>query len=160
MPSLRDATTNDIGSILDMLKASAADQGFADEVAVSEQDLLEDGFGASPRFHVLLAEVDGFAAGMALYFFNYSTWGSRNGIYLEDLYVKSEYRGQRIGRKLLVRLAQIAEAAGCRRFQWVVHNANTSAVRLYESVGANTLREWSLMSIKGDAISRLATSES
>ena len=160
MLALRDATADDVGSILDMLRASAADQGFADEVVVSERDLLEDGFGASPRFYVLLAEVSGVTAGMALYFFNYSTWGSRNGLYLEDLYVRPEYRGQRMGRRLLVRLAQIAEAAGCRRFQWVVHNANASAVRLYEAAGANTLREWSLMSIKGDAITRLATSES
>lgn len=142
-----------------MLRSSAIDQGFPDELAVTETDLREDGFGERPRFRAILAEWDGDRAGMALFFFNYSTWGSRRGLYLEDLYVLREFRGRRIGRSLLVRLAQIAVKEGCGRFQWVVHSENAGAIRVYESIGAQSLREWTLMSIKGDAIHRLATSE-
>ena len=143
-----------------MLRNSAVDQGFPDELAVTETDLREDGFGDHPRFRAILAEWDSTPAGMALFFFNYSTWGSRSGLYLEDLYVRPEFRGRRIARSLLIRLAQIAVEEGCGRFQWVVHSQNANAVSLYESMGAQSLREWTLMSIKGDGIRRLAASES
>ena len=143
-----------------MLRNSAADQGFPDELAVTETDLQEDGFGDHPRFRAILAEWGSTPAGMALFFFNYSTWSSRSGLYLEDLYVRPEFRGRRIARSLLIRLAQIAVEEDCGRFQWVVHSQNTNAVSLYESMGAQSLREWTLMSIKGDGIRRLAASDS
>src|SRR5580765_4947437 len=92
---LRNATVDDVPSLLEMLRNSAADQGFPDELAVTETDLREDGFGDHPRFRAILAEWDSTPAGMALFFFNYSTWGSRSGLYLEDLYVRPEFRGRR-----------------------------------------------------------------
>lgn len=153
---LRDARVEDVPVILAMLRDSAAEQGFPDSLAVTEADLAADGFGPTQRFHVLLAELDGRPAGMALYFFNYSTWGSRMGLYLEDLYVDSSFRKRGVARALLVGLARIAIEHQCGRFQWVVHAANTAAVKLYESTGAEALVEWQLMSLKGEAIARLA----
>lgn len=157
--TLRNATVDDVPSLLAMLRHSAIDQGFPDELAVTETDLREDGFGSHPRFRAILAEWNNEPAGMALFFFNYSTWGSRSGLYLEDLYVRAEFRGKRVGRSLLIRLAQIAVEEDCGRFQWVVHSVNAVAVSLYESIGAQSLREWTLMSIKGDGIRRLAESD-
>src|SRR4051794_4629305 len=157
---MRDAVVDDVPLLLEMLRSSAMDQGFPDELAVTETDLREDGFGERPRFRAIVAEWSGSPAGMALFLFNYSTWGGRRGLYLEDLYVGKDFRGRRIGRSLLIRLARIAVDEGCGRFQWVVHSENSSAVRLYESIGAKSLREWTLMSIKGDAIQRLAAANS
>jgi GNAT superfamily N-acetyltransferase len=138
----------DVPEILDMLRASAADQGFPDEVVVTEEDLREGGFGAAPpRFYVLIAEVEGRVAGMALYFFTFSTWGSRDGLYVEDLYVRGEFRRFGLARQLMLELARIAQSRGCGRFQWTVHSKNTAAVRFYESVGARTLEDWRLMSL-------------
>jgi GNAT superfamily N-acetyltransferase len=149
----------DVSTILDMLGESAIEQGFADALAVTKADLVADGFGPDPRFFVILAESDGIAAGMALYFFNYSTWGSRSGLYLEDLFVARAFRKSGIARRLMIRLAQIADAHGCGRFQWVVHTDNAGALRLYESVGAKLLNEWKVMSLKEEAIRRLASSD-
>ncbi len=156
MLTIRAATIEDTPVLFAMLRDSSAEQGFPDELVVSEQDLREDGFGAQPRFFALLAEWHAAPAGLALYYFNYSTWGSRKGLYLEDLYVGAGFRKKRIARALLEQLARIAMQEGCGRLQWVVHNENSGALRLYESVGARSLREWSLMSLKGDEIRELA----
>jgi GNAT superfamily N-acetyltransferase len=155
---IREALVSDVPTVLAMLRESAFEQGFEDAVAVTEANLVEDGFGPAPRFYVLLADLDGLPAGMALYFFNYSTWGSRDGLYLEDLYVGSAFRRRGVGRALLARLAQVALARGCGRFQWVVQGGKANAVRMYEAAGAELLTEWRLMSLKGDAIARLAAS--
>lgn len=140
-----------------MLRLSAEDQGFADQLAVTEADLREDGFGkGAPRFFVLIAEVEHRVAGMALYFFTYSTWGSRDGLYLEDLYVRLEYRRFGVARKLMVELARIAVERGCGRFQWVVHSENLAAVRFYDALEARSLDDWRLRSLSGPALVRLA----
>jgi GNAT superfamily N-acetyltransferase len=148
MVSVRAAMPADVPRIYEMLCASAHDQGFPDEMAVTEQDLLEDGFGPAPRFFALIAEVSGAAAGLALYFFNYSTWGSRLGLYLEDLYVSREHRRAGVARALLARLAEIAKAEGCGRFQWMVHRGNERAIRFYESFGAVAAPDWIMMNLK------------
>lgn len=148
MLRIRPAEVNDVPLLYRFLYASAVDQGFPDSLAVTEADLLHDGFGREPRFHALIAEVDGLPAGLALYFFNYSTWGSRDGLYLEDLYVAPEFRGRGVGTALLERLEDQARARGCGRFQWVVHRGNAPARRLYESFGASSLDVWLSMSRK------------
>ncbi|MBC8164332.1 MAG: GNAT family N-acetyltransferase [Bryobacteraceae bacterium] len=153
---IRAAVEGDVSLILAMLHASARDQGFADEVVVTEDDLRADGFGAHPRFNALIAEFDGSAAGMALYFFNYSTWGSRLGLYLEDLYVAAEFRRRGLAPAMMRRLARIAFDEGCGRFQWVVNRGNEHAIRMYESLGAKSLHEWMLMTVGAADISNLA----
>lgn len=93
---------------------------------------------------------------MALWFFMYSTWVSRLGVYLEDLYVRPAYRGRGVGTALLTHLAKVAEENGCRRMQWLVHAQNEPAIRLYEKFGARHLSDWRLMSVKNDALRRAA----
>jgi GNAT superfamily N-acetyltransferase len=156
--TIRQAVIGDVPVLLRMLHQSAEDQGFPDEVVVSREDLEQDGFGPSPRFHAVVADWNSEPAGMALYFFNYSTWVSRYGIYLEDLYVDREHRNKGVAKALMSHLARIATAEGCGRFQWVVHCENARALRLYNALGAESIEEWTLMMVKGDAIGRLAES--
>ncbi len=146
MIQLRPARIEDASLLLEMLRASATDQGFPDKVAVTEEDLRADGFGDAPLFHTLLAEAAGQPAGMALYFFNYSTWNSRLGLYLEDLYVEPAFRGKGVGLLLLTSLSEIARNHGCGRFQWLVHKENAAALRLYQKFGARAASDWLLMS--------------
>jgi GNAT superfamily N-acetyltransferase len=128
-----------------MLCASAAEQGSPESLAVTPADLLDDGFGPHPLFQSVIAEVDQAAAGMALYFFNYSTWVSRIGLYLEDLYVDPRFRRAGVARALLDHLSAIARNAGGRRMQWLVHRENQAALQLYRSFGAQSLDNWIVM---------------
>ena len=145
MTTIRPAQPADVPLLYEMLRASAADQGSPESLVVTEADLLEDGFGPAQRFRCMVAEVDGTPAGLALYFFNYSTWVSRIGLYLEDLYVAPGFRRSGVARALLDHLAGIAKEAGCRRMQWLVHRDNESAKRLYDAFGAHALPDWILM---------------
>jgi GNAT superfamily N-acetyltransferase len=154
--TIRNATVHDVPAVLKMLHDSAADQGFPNEVGVTEEDLRADGFGDAPLFRILIGEWNGERAALALFFFNYSSWGSKTVLYLEDLYVGPDFRHRGIARALLSRLAEIALEKGCSRMQWLVHSANTTAIRFYESLGARGLSDWTLMTLKGDAIDNLA----
>lgn len=146
---IRAARADDVPAMFEMLVASAAEQGHAQDLCVDVESLREDGFGASPRFQALLAECDGRTAGLALYFFTYSTWTSRNGLYLEDLYARPECRRLGVARALMERLRAIAVAQGCGRFEWVVQRDNAAAIRFYESLGAMALSSWRLMGQRG-----------
>jgi GNAT superfamily N-acetyltransferase len=142
--TLRTATAHDAPAVYDIFRATAREQGNEQELCVTVDQVRDDGFGSSPRFHVLLAEVDGRIGGMALYFFDYSTWTSRNGLYLEDLYVNPESRRRGAARALMMRLAAIAKERGCGRMNWVVMRGNDPAIAFYESLGAERLDEWPL----------------
>ena len=145
--AIRAARADDAAAMFAMLQASAAEQGHPQELCVDVESLRADGFGPSPRFHALVAELDGSPAGLALYFFTYSTWTSRNGLYLEDLYVGPGSRRAGVARALMMRLREIAAEHGCGRFQWIVKRDNASAVRFYESLGAEALSSWALMKL-------------
>jgi GNAT superfamily N-acetyltransferase len=151
--AIRPARPSDVPLMLSMLRASAAAQGSPDSLVVTEANLLEDGFGPQPKFHCLIAEVEGAVAGMALYFFNYSTWVSRVGLYLEDLYVDPTFRRSGVARALLQRLWALAKDAGGARMQWLVHRDNQAARKLYESFGARFLDQWLLMTISDEVVS-------
>ncbi len=153
---IRAAVIGDVPVMLTMLQESARDQGFPHEVAVGADDLRADGFGPHPRFHTLIAEVDGTPAGLAIFFVNYSTWISRLGLYLEDLYVRPPYRSQGVAGALLYRLAAIAKSEGCGRFQWMVHRENHRAIQVYESAGARAADDWLMMMVKGADLDALA----
>ncbi len=143
--AIRAARADDVPAMFEMLEASAAEQGHAQDLCVDLERLREDGFGASPRFQALLAECDGRPAGLALYFFTYSTWPSRHGLYLEDLYARPECRRLGVARALMERLRAIAAEQGCGRLEWVVQRDNAAAIRFYESLGATALSSWQLM---------------
>jgi len=158
MLNIRPATAADVPAILRFIHELATYEREPDAVVATEADLLRDGFGPTPRFWSLIAELDGEPAGFALYFTSYSTWRGHHGIRLEDLYVTPALRGKGIGKALLVRLAQIAVEQGCPRLEWDVLDWNAPAIAVYERVGAHILTEWRIMRLSGDSLAALASS--
>lgn len=156
MLTLRDAEVEDTPQILTLIHELATYEREPDAVATTEGDLLRDGFGPDPRFHVVIAEWEGAVAGMAFWFLNYSTWRGKPGIYLEDIFVRPHFRRQGIGRALIHRLAGIARERGYERLVLQVLDWNQPAVDFYRSLGATTMGEWITMRFDGPAIERLA----
>ena len=156
MLRIRKAEAGDVSQILALVRELAEYEKASHEVKATEADLLRDGFSGTPRFFVELAEWESAPAGFALWFYNYSTWEGRPGIYLEDLYVRPALRGRGIGKALLVHLARRAAAERCGRFQWQVLDWNTPSIEFYEALGAKALREWITMRVSGADIVRLA----
>ncbi len=154
---IRKATAEDAVQILEFVRALAAFERAPDAVTATVEGLIRDGFGPHPFFECLIAQCDGQAAGFAFYFFNYSTWAGRPGIYVEDLFVLPEYRRLGIGKGLLKRVAAIALENGCRRLQWEVLDWNTPAIDFYRAMGAEFLDEWRNVRLSGEALDRLAT---
>jgi GNAT superfamily N-acetyltransferase len=157
MLHIRPSQSADVPLILELIHELAIYEREPDAVVATEADLLRDGFGERPFFHCLIAEWKGVAAGFAFYFFNYSTWRGRPGIYLEDLFVHPEHRGNGIGKALLVEVARIAVEKDCARFQWQVLDWNQTAIDFYHSLGATFLSEWRTMRVSGEALTALAT---
>ena len=155
--TIRPATPGDIPQILAFIRGLAAYEREPDAVTATEEGLLRDGFGPNPFYFCLMAEHQGRPAGFALYFFNYSTWMGRPGLYLEDLFVLPELRGLGIGKALLQRVAAIAVEKNCPRLQWEVLDWNTPAIDFYRAMGAEFLDEWRNVRVSGDALARLAT---
>jgi GNAT superfamily N-acetyltransferase len=155
--TIRIATAADVPQILAFIRALAAYEREPDAVTATEEGLLRDGFGPNPFYSCLIAEHDRRPAGFALYFFNYSTWMGRPGIYLEDLFVEPEFRGLGIGKGLLQRVAATALEKNCPRLQWEVLDWNTPAIDFYRAMGAEFMDEWRNVRIAGEALERLAT---
>jgi GNAT superfamily N-acetyltransferase len=156
MLTLRAAVAADVPVVLSLIRALADYEREPDAVVATEADLLRDGFGATPRFHVILAEWGGAPAGFAFYMFTYSTWRGSPVLYLEDLFVLPEHRKKRIGMALMKRLARIARDEGCERFVWEVLDWNEPSIRFYESLGARVLRDWLNVRMDADALIALA----
>jgi GNAT superfamily N-acetyltransferase len=154
--TIRKATPADVPVILDFIRALAIYEREPDAVSATEEGLLRDGFGHNPFYFCMIAEHEGAPAGFALYFFNYSTWMGRPGLYLEDLFVHPEFRGLGIGKALLQRVAAIAVENNCPRLQWEVLDWNTPAIDFYRAMGAEFLDEWRNVRVSGDALARLA----
>ncbi|HEX7729066.1 MAG TPA: GNAT family N-acetyltransferase [Terracidiphilus sp.] len=156
---IRPAVRADVPQILAFIRALAAYEREPDAVTATEDDLVRDGFGPNPFYFCLIAECDGIPAGFAFYFFNYSTWLGRPGLYLEDLFVLPEFRGRGVGKALLQRVAQVAVENHCPRLQWEVLDWNTPAVDFYKAMGADFLDEWRNVRITGEALRKLAGME-
>jgi GNAT superfamily N-acetyltransferase len=154
--TIRLATRSDIPQILAFIHALAVYEREPEAVKATAADLERDGFGPNPFYYCLIAEHDGHPAGFALYFFNYSTWVGRPGIYLEDLFVEPEFRGLGIGKALLKRVASIAVEKGCLRLQWQVLGWNTPAIEFYRAMGGEFLDEWRNVRVNEKALKRLA----
>ncbi len=156
MLNIRPATPADVPLIQQFIRDLAEYERSPESAVATEQDLLRDGFGPQPKYRCVLAEWDRQPAGFAFFFYNYSTWQGRPGLYLEDLFVRPAFRGKGIGKALLLHLAQIAVAENCGRFQWQVLDWNTPAIDFYKSLGAKTLNEWLTMRVEGEDIRKLA----
>lgn len=153
---IRRATRADVGQILAFIRALAEYEREPDAVMATEADLLEHGFGENTTYCCLMAEQDGVPAGFALYFFDFSTWLGKPGLYLEDLFVLPRFRGLGIGKALLQRLAAVALERGCARMKWEVLDWNTPAIEFYDAMGAEFLDTWRNVKLSGPALRRLA----
>ena len=156
MLQIRAAQPEDVGTILKLIRGLAEYEHEPQAVEATEQDLLRDGFGEHPRFHCALAEWNGNPVGFALYFYNYSTWKGRHGIFLDDLFVDPEHRGKGIGKALLLHVARIAAAQNCGRYEWLVLDWNTPAIEFYESLGGKRMKQWLPVRVEGEALLELA----
>lgn len=157
--TLRPATRADIPQILEFIRGLAEYEKLTHE-AVATPALLETHlFGERPAAEVVIADVDGHPAGFALFFHSFSTFLGQPGLYLEDLFVLPRHRGLGIGKRLMVHLAQLAVARGCGRFEWSVLDWNAPAIRLYRSLGAVGLDEWTVQRVTADALQALARAD-
>lgn len=154
--SLRSATVADVPLILDFIRGLADYEKLAHEVIATEDALRRTLFGSPPAAHVVIAEVGGQPAGFALYFFNYSTFLAKPGLYLEDLFVKPEFRGSGTGKALLLHLAKIANTRDCGRMEWSVLDWNEPAIKFYESIGARRMKEWQICRLTGADLAQYA----
>lgn len=156
--SIRPATPADVPLILEFIRALAEYERLPHEVEATEPRLLATLFpqGETPVAHCVLAFSDGRPAGFAIYFFNYSTWLAKPGLYLEDLFVSPALRGRGIGKALLLHLAKIANERGCGRMEWSVLDWNQPAIDFYEKLGARRLREWQICRLTGPALAQYA----
>ncbi len=158
LASIRKATPDDAKTLVDLILELATYEKLLDEaepsVELLEEHLAEE---ALTGCEALLAETKrGTAVGFALFFHNYSTFQTNAGLYLEDLFVRSTYRGEGIGLALFRRVAQIAEARGCRRIDWAVLDWNDEAIEFYEELGAEPLDDWTTMRLDEDGIEMAA----
>ncbi len=157
--SLRSARPADLPIVLGLIRALADYEKLTHEVVATEKRLRASLFpadGARPDAHCVIAEAGGAPAGFALYFFNYSTFLARPGLYLEDLFVKPEFRGQGLGKALLLHLAKLANDRGCGRMEWAVLDWNKPAIEFYESLGAKRLKEWQICRLTGPSLAQYA----
>jgi GNAT superfamily N-acetyltransferase len=153
---IRPATAADVPLILGFINALAEYERLADHVVATAASVHDSLFGSSPSAEAVIAYVDGEPAGFAVWFHNYSTFLSRRGLYLEDLFVLPDKRGRGVGRALLRHLAGIAVARGCGRMEWAVLDWNETAIRFYRSLGAQPMADWTVYRLTGDALTRLA----
>ena len=157
---IRPARVEDVPVILGLIRELATYERAPNEVTATEEQLVDVLFGEKPAAEVLLAFENDTAAGFAVFFYNFSTWLGRPGLYLEDLFVKPEKRGKGYGRALLMHLAKIAYERGCGRMEWAVLDWNDPAIKFYHALGAKPLEEWTVFRLTRDGIARLAQSES
>lgn len=165
---IRTATPADIPDILAFIRELAEYEREPASAIATHADLLRDGFSEPKRFHCLIAEwresstdngermTDNAPAGFALYFYNYSTWRGRPGIYIEDIFVRPAFRRRGIGKALLARVAAVAVAESCARLEWAVLDWNTPAIDFYRSLGATPMSEWTTMRLTGNALAAAA----
>lgn len=152
---IRPAKREEVGEVLQLIQDLATYEKAPDQVEASRDDLLNTIFAKEPRVCCDLVEVDGQIAGMAIWFLNYSTWQAKHGIYLEDLYIKPEFRARGYGKALLKHLAQICDKEGYGRLQWWVLDWNSPAIEFYRSFGAEAMDEWTVYRTSGQALKDL-----
>lgn len=158
MPHIRPANPNDVKTIMRFVIDLAIYEKAEDEVLATEQHFLDTLFSESPVAHVLIAEINDQPIGFAAYFFSFSTWLGKRGIYLEDLYVTPESRGLGAGKALLKELSKIAVAEDCGRVEWSVLNWNEPSIKFYEAMGAQPKEGWTVYRLADKALHSFANS--
>lgn len=149
---IRQAQREDSALLLRLITGLAIYEREPDAVVATEDDLRRTLFGADATAHAVICEDGDQAVGFAVYFFNYSTWLGRNGLYLEDLFVLPEHRGKGAGLALLRHLARLAVEKGCGRFEWSVLDWNAPAIDFYRAAGARPMDEWTVYRMDGQAL--------
>ncbi len=152
---LRFAEPDDCSVLFDLIQALADYEKLSHAVTGNAQALKEHLFGSTRYIEAILAESAGQAVGFALFFHNYSTFLTKPGIYLEDLFVLPEYRRQGIAKALLTKLAQIAVQRNCGRLEWSVLDWNESAIAFYRRMGASILDDWRICRVTDEALNKL-----
>ncbi len=154
--TIRAADKNDVPAILALIKELAEYEKLSHEVQATEADIRQSLFGDRPVAEALIGELNGVPISFALFFYNFSTFLGKPGIYLEDLYVKPDYRGNGCGRKMLAHIARLAKERNCGRFEWSVLDWNEPAIRTYDRLEARPMKEWILYRLTGEALNKLA----
>lgn len=155
-PSIRTATAADAAQVFQFIQDLAAYEKLSHEVQATQADIARDLFGPAPRAFCDIAELDGEAVGFALWFYSYSTFLGRHGIYLEDLFVRPERRGGGAGKALLRALAQRCLAENLGRLEWAVLDWNAPAIAFYDAIGAARMDDWIVRRLTGEPLARLA----
>lgn len=153
---IRSAMPADAGLVLTFIRELAEYEKLLHEVEAREDDIARDLFGEQPRVFCEIAEWDGEHVGFALWFYTYSTFQGRHGLYLEDLFVRPEHRGKGLGKALLANLARRCIEEGLGRLRWWVLNWNEPSIAFYRSLGAEAREEWTTFDLSGEALRRLA----
>jgi GNAT superfamily N-acetyltransferase len=147
----------DVPAVLEMIRGLAEFERLAHLCVATEPQLSHALFGRDSTVEVVVAWEGDQTAGFALFFPNFSTFLGRSGLYLEDLFVRPEFRGRGYGRTLLIHLARLAVERGCGRFEWAVLDWNEQAIGFYRALGATVLSDWRITRVTGDALTALAT---
>ena len=154
--SIRPATIDDVPLIRQFIAELADYEKLAHAAVATDDDLRAQLFGAQPAAEVLIGDVDGQPAGFALFFHNFSTFLGRRGLYLEDLFVRPQYRGSGLGKHMMAVLARTAVQRGCGRFEWSVLDWNAPAIGFYRRIGAVGMDEWTVQRLEGEPLRALA----
>ena len=154
--TIRPATVSDVDTIFSLIKELAEYERLAHQVVATQKDIHNSLFGERPFAEALIGDYERTPISFALFFYNFSTFIGKPGIYLEDLYVKPEYRSKGFGRKMLVHIARLAIKRNCGRFEWSVLDWNTPAIRTYEKLNAKPMQNWILYRLTGTALAELA----
>lgn len=154
---IRDAQQKDIPSIMELIYLKAEFDGCPESIQATPEKLEADFFGKQPLAFVVLAEIDRYPIGFASYHFIYSTFLAKPGIWLDDLYVKAEYRNQKIGERLIRHLCQIAQAKNCARIDWTVAASNERGIKFYERMNAKIRQQTRLCRLDNQAIGHNAS---
>lgn len=153
---IREANVEDTETILRFITELATYEKLESEVKTSISDIESSLFSQESTAHAIICEVSGEPIGFAVFFYNYSTWLGKNGLYLEDLYVSPEYRSIGAGKAILKYLAQLAVSKKCGRFEWCVLDWNEPAIEFYKSIGAKPQNEWVIYRLTGDELKAFA----
>lgn len=156
MLTIRPAQPSDNALIRAYIAELAEYEREPHKAVASEADIAKHVFGDHPIMHAELVEWNGEPAGFAFWYFNFSSWEGKPGLYLEDLWVRPAYRGKGLGKALLQHLAKIALREGCTRYVWQVLDWNTPSIEFYKAMGAQVMKEWLTCRVEGEALKQLA----